>query len=485
MNEPLEQSALEVSRRYFLGQGAGVGLGAMALGLLEATRSQAAEKAPAIGLPDLPHRPPKAKNVIFLTQSGGPSQIELFDYKPNLMKWAGKELPESVRGGQRLTTMTANQKQLIMPSRTKFKRYGESGATLGEWLPYHGEVADELCFIKSMNTDQINHAPAMTKFLTGHQLPGRPSIGAWSSYGLGSENRNLPDYLVLISKMKRPSDQPLYDHYWGSGFLPSRYQGVKLRNAKEPVLYLRDPDGMPRPIRRGMLDGIAELNQMRLEQTGDPEIETRIRQYEMAWRMQSSIPELNDLSDEPESTFELYGPDSRRPGSYAANCVLARRLIERGVRFVQLFHPDWDHHSRLGSWCVARCRDTDQASAALVKDLKQRGLLDETLVIWGGEFGRGVAGQGKWDSPEGGRDHHPRCFTTWLAGGGVKPGMTYGMTDEFSYNVAENPVHVRDLHATVLHLLGIDHERFTYRHQGLDFKLTGVEPSRIVEEILV
>ncbi len=400
------------------------------------------------------------------------------------MEWAGKELPESVRQGQRLTTMTANQKQLIMPARTKFDRYGESGASLGEWLPYLSKVADDLCFVKSMVTDQINHAPAMTKFLTGHHLAGRPSLGAWTSYGLGSENRDMPDYLVLISQMKRPSDQPLYEHYWGSGFLPSRYQGVKLRNAKDPVLYLKDPAGMPREIRRSMLDGIAELNQKRLELTGDPEIETRISQYEMAWRMQSSVPEMTDLSDETESTFELYGPDSRRPGTYAANCIMARKLIERGVRFVQLIHPDWDHHSRLSSWCVARCRDTDQASAALVTDLKQRGLLDETLVLWGGEFGRSVAGQGKWDSPEGGRDHHPRCFTMWMAGGGTQPGLTYGATDEFSYNVAENPVHVRDLHATVLHLLGIDHARFTYRNQGLDFKLTGVEESRIVHEIL-
>ncbi|MBD3674035.1 MAG: DUF1501 domain-containing protein [Planctomycetaceae bacterium] len=473
-------AAESVSRRYFLGRCTGISLGAMSLGLLE----QEQLRADSVGLPDLPHFAPKAKRVIFLTQSGGPSQIELFDHKPGLRKWAGKELPESVRRGQRLTTMTAGKAQLIMPARTKFSRCGESGATIGEWMPHLQTVADDLCFIKSMETDQINHAPAMTKFLTGHQLPGRPSVGSWTSYGLGSSNRNLPDYLVLISKMKRPSDQPLYDHYWGSGFLPSKYQGVKLRNAKEPVLYLRDPDGMPREVRRGMLDGISDLNEIRLTKTGDPEIATRISQYEMAWRMQSSIPELNDLSDEPESTFELYGPDSRRAGTYAANCVQARRLIERGVRFVQLFHPDWDHHSRLSSWCTARCRDTDQASAALVKDLKQRGLLEDTLVIWGGEFGRGVAGQGKWDSPEGGRDHHPRCFTMWMAGGGVKPGMTYGKTDDFSYNVAENPVHVNDLHATILHLLGIDHERFTHRYQGLDFRLTGVEESRVVKEII-
>ena len=492
------EAAMQIARRSFLRRGAGVSLAAITLGLLEGSdraRGKVAHasggsganplgESPALGLPGLPHHAPRAKNVIFLTQSGGPSQIELFDHKPDLMQWAGKELPESVRQGQRLTTMTANQKQLVMPSRTSFGQYGQSGATIGEWLPHHAKVVDDLCFVKSMVTDEINHAPAMTKYLTGHPIPGRPSLGAWTSYGLGSENRDLPDYLVLISKMKRPSDQPLYDHYWGSGFLPSRYQGVKLRNAKDPVLYLRDPDGMPRELRRGMLDGLGELNEMRLAQTGDPEIETRIRQYEMAWRMQTSVPELTDLSDEPESTFELYGADSRRPGSYAANCILARRLIERGVRFVQLFHPDWDHHSRLSSWCVARCRDTDQASAALVTDLKQRGLLDETLVLWGGEFGRGVAGQGQWDSPEGGRDHHPRCFTMWMAGGGVQPGMTFGSTDEFSYNVAENPVHVRDLHATILHQLGVDHERFTHRFQGLDFKLTGVEAARVVKEIL-
>ena len=480
MNSHHDSFGIQQLRRCFLTQSTGLGLGSIALGLLNGVNACATTHERSI----FSHAA-KAKNVIFLTQSGGPSQIELFDQKDQLQRWAGKELPDSVRQGQRLTTMTANQKQLIMPPKTQFRKCGESGATIGHWLPEHRKVADDLCFIKSMTTDQINHAPAMTKFLTGHQIPGRPSIGSWASYGLGSENKNLPDYIVLISKMKRPSDQPLYDHYWGSGFLPSKYQGVKLRNAKEPVLYLRDPDGLPRSLRRQMLDGINQINSMRFNQTGDPEIETRIQQYEMAWRMQSSIPDLNDLSDESESTFEMYGSDSRRPGTYAANCILARRLIERGVRFVQLFHPDWDHHSRLSSWCTARCRDTDRASAALIKDLKQRGLLDETLVIWGGEFGRGVAGQGKWDSPEGGRDHHPRCFTVWMAGGGVRAGTTFGMTDDFSYNVAENPVHVRDLHATVLHLLGIDHERFTYRFQGLDFRLTGVEEARVVSPILL
>ena len=473
-----------VSRRYFLGKCTGVSVGAMAMGALEREHAAAAVASGGPSTAGLPHFAPRAKSVIFLTQSGGPSQIELFDQKPNLHRYAGTELPESVRQGQRLTTMTAKQKQLIKPAAVRFYRSKKSGATVGEWLPYTAGVADELCFIKSMRTDEINHAPAMTKMLTGNQIAGRPSIGAWASYGLGSENRNLPDYLVLISKMQRPSDQPLYDHYWGSGFLPSRYQGVKLRNAREPVLYLRDPDGFPRELRREMLTNLAELNQQRLRDTADPEIATRIQQYEMAFRMQSSVPDLTDLRDEPAETFELYGPDSRRPGSYAANCILARRLVERGVRFIQLFHPDWDHHSRLTSWCTARCRDTDQASAALVTDLKRRGLLDDTLVVWGGEFGRGVAGQGQWDSPEAGRDHHPRCFTMWMAGGGVKAGFTYGATDEFSYNVAENPVHVRDLHATIMHLLGIDHERFTYRFQGLDFRLTGVEPARVIKDLL-
>jgi hypothetical protein len=472
-------AALDVTRRHFLGSG----IGAAALSHVLARTTLSSESAETSLPSGLPRFPARAKRVIFLTQSGGPSQLELFDDKPGLMEWAGKELPDSVRQGQRLTTMTASQKQLVMPSRAKFRRCGDSGATVSEWLPHLSRVADELCFIKSMHTDQINHAPAMTQFLTGNQIPGRPSVGAWVSYGIGSENRNLPDYLVMISKMQRPSDQPLYDHYWGSGFLPSRYQGVKLRNAREPVLYLRDPEGVPRTLRRGMLDGLAELNQQHLSETGDPEIATRIRQYEMSYRMQTSVPELIDLSDETEATFQLYGPDSRRPGSYAANCILARRLAERDVRFIQLFHPDWDHHSRLPSWCTARCRDVDQPTAALITDLKQRGLLNDTLVIWGGEFGRGVAGQGEWDSTEAGRDHHPRCFTMWLAGGGVKPGLTYGATDDFSYNTAENPVHVRDLHATILHLLGIDHERLTHRFQGLDFRLTGVEPARVVSEI--
>jgi hypothetical protein len=483
--DPIHARALDLTRRYFLGQSSRVSLGAIALAFLQRTAVAASEpdRNEIGGLASLPHFPAKAKRVIFLTQSGGPSQIELFDEKPGLEKWAGIELPDSVRQGQRLTTMTANQKQLVMPARAKFLQHGRSGSSLGEWLPHLGSIVDDICIVKSMHTDQINHAPAMTFLLTGGQIPGRPSIGSWASYGLGSANRNLPDYLVLISKMQRPSDQPLYDHYWGSGFLPSRFQGVKLRNSREPVLYLKDPAGLPRELRREMLDGLAQLNEIRLKEAGDPEIATRIRQYEMAYRMQSSVPELTELSAEPESTFELYGPDSRRPGSYAANCILARRLAERGVRFIQLFHPDWDHHSRLSSWCTARCRDTDQPTAALIKDLKQRGMLEDTLVVWGGEFGRGVAGQGDWKSIEAGRDHHPRCFTMWMAGAGVRPGITYGATDDFSYNVAKNPVHVHDLQATLLHQLGIDHERLTYRFQGRDFRLTDVHGT-VVKDIL-
>ena len=476
-------SALQSTRRYFLGRAAGLSLGAMALDALTAPASAAREPQPATwGL--LPHAVPRAKRVIFLTQSGGPSQIELFDDKPGLVQREGTELPASVRGEQRLTGMTAGKKQIVMPSRCRFRRFGESGIAIGEWLPHIGSVVDELCFIKSMHTEYINHAPAMTFLLTGHQLPGRPSMGAWAGYGLGSENRDLPDYIVLVSKMQRPSDQPLYEYYWGSGFLPSRHQGVRFGSGPEPVMYLNNPGGMPRRVRRGMLDSLATLNRVRYHQAGDPEIETRIRQYEMAYRMQTSVPELTDLSDEPEHIFQLYGPESVRPGSYAANCILARRLAERGVRFIQLFHPDWDHHKKLTAWCMDRCRDTDQATAALIIDLRRRGLLDDTLVVWGGEFGRGVYGQGDFRSPDAGRDHHPRCYTMFLAGGGVKRGCSYGATDDFSYNVAENPVHVHDLQATVLHLLGMDHRRLTYRFQGLDMRLTGVEEHHAVTEIL-
>ncbi len=474
-----------LSRRALLGEAGGLLLGSLALGALRAREAAGQATAASAGeRAGLAHFAPRAKRVIFLTQSGGPSQLELFDPKPGLAALAGTELPESVRGGQRVTGMTAGQPQLVLPPKAGFQPRGECGMELSDWLPHLGAIADDLCLVRSMTTDQINHAPAMTRFLTGHQLPGRPSLGSWVSYGLGSENRDLPDYVALLSKMKRGSDQPLYDHYWGNGFLPSVHQGVKLRAAQEPVLYLQDPKGVSREVRRRQLDGLAELNRIHQAETGDPETLTRIEQYELAYRMQTSVPELTDLRGEPDATFELYGPESRRPGTYASNCILARRMAERGVRFVQLFHPDWDHHSRLTSWCTQRCRDTDQPSAALITDLKQRGLLNDTLVVWGGEFGRSPAGQGDWQSLEAGRDHHPRCFSLFLAGAGIKAGTVYGVTDDFGFNVVEDPVHVRDLHATILHLFGIDHARFTFRSQGLDMRLTGVEKARVVKALL-
>ena len=462
------------SRRDFLGLAARAGAGIGVAGAGSPLSARGLQQLLGGRGPAAPHFAPRVKRVIFLTQSGGPSQIELFDHKPGLQRWEGTELPDSIRKGQRLTTMTSKQKQLVMACKTRFHRYGQSGATVGEWLPHIGSIADDLCFIKSMYTEPINHAPAMTFMLSGHQLPGRPSMGAWASYGLGSPNADLPDYVVLVSKMERPSDQPLYEYYWGAGFLPSRYQGVRFRSGSEPVLYLNDPPGLPRSVRRRMLDTLGDLNQIQHASTGDPEVRTRIQQYELAYRMQTSIPELAELAQEPEYIFDEYGPDSRRPGTYAANCILARRLAERGVRFIQLFHPDWDHHRKLTAWCPARCRDTDQPTAALITDLKRRGLLDDTLVIWGGEFGRGVAGQGNYRSREAGRDHHPCCFTLFMAGGGVRAGTSYGETDEFSFNVARDPVHVHDLQATVLHLLGLDHKRLTYRYQGRDFRLTDV-----------
>jgi hypothetical protein len=470
----LHQQLNHINRRNLLSQAAGFGFGSIALnGLMASENSK----------PHMAQSTPKAKRVIYLTQSGGPSQHELFDYKPELSKWEGKVIPESIRKGQRVTGMTKKQKQIAMGARTKFNRYSSCDIKMGEWIPHIGSIADELCLINSMKSDQINHAPAMTRMLTGHQLPGRPSMGAWSSYGLGSMNNNFPDYVALVSKMERPSDQPLYEYYWGSGFLPSQYQGVKLRSAKEPVLYLNDPKGMPKAQRRSMLDSLKSMNQEHYEKTHDSETLTRIKQYEMAYRMQSSVPDLTDLSDEPDHVFELYGPDSRRPGSYAANCILARRMIERDVRFIQLFHPDWDHHSRLASWCAARCRDTDQPTAALIKDLKQRGLLDDTLVIWGGEFGRSPVGQGDFKTPEAGRDHHPAAFSMFMAGAGLKKGFRYGETDEMGFHVVKDPVHTHDFQATVLHALGIDHNRLSYRYQGLDMKLTGVAETKVVHEL--
>jgi hypothetical protein len=471
MTRSLREEALHLTRRRFFGRTAS-GLGVAALASLLNQSAASSERETALGLP---HFKPNAKRVIYLFQSGAPSQLDLFDYKPQLDKRRGTELPDSIRMGQRLTGMTATQASFpVAPSKFRFARHGTSGAWLSELLPHTAQVLDELCLIKSMFTEAINHDPAVTFFQTGAQLAGRPSIGAWLAYGLGSDNKDLPAFVVMISEGYNKADQPLYDRLWGSGFLPSRYQGVKLRSVGDPVLHLSNPDGLDRATRRRMLDDLARLNQLKLEETGDPEIATRIAQYELAFRMQSSVPELTDVSKEPQHIFDLYGPNSRTPGTFAANCLLARRLAERGVRFIQLFHRGWDQHVNLPTMISGQCRDTDQASAALIADLKRRGMLDDTLVIWGGEFGRTVYCQGTLTAEDYGRDHHPRCFTIWMAGGGIKAGMTYGETDDFSYNIVRDPVHVHDLNATILHCLGIDHTRLTFQYQGRHHRLTDV-----------
>jgi len=435
--------------------------------------------------PALPatHFAPKARRIIYLFQSGGPAQMDLFDYKPLLRKYHNTDLPDSVRGGQRLTGMTAAQDRFpVAASGFEFAQHGESGAWVSELLPHTAKIVDKIAIIRSMHTEPINHDPAITFLQTGHQLAGRHSLGAWLAYGLGSENENLPAYVVMTSYGKSKG-QPLYSRLWGSGFLPTRYQGIRFRSGADPVLYLSNPEGVTRDDRRGFLDDLSELNRLRYQSFGDPEIETRIAQYEMAFRMQSSVPELTDFSDEPEETFELYGDDSRKPGTYAANCLLARRLAERGVRAIQLFHRGWDHHNNLPTRLSEQCRDTDQASAALVLDLERRGLLEDTIVVWGGEFGRTVYCQGTLTEENYGRDHHPACFTMWAAGGGIKPGVVHGETDDYSYNVVKDPVDVHDLHATVLQSLGIDHKRLTFKFQGRDFRLTDVH-GRIVDDIL-
>ena len=471
------------TRRQFFGD-AGLGLGAAALATLLGEGALAADGGNG-AIPGLPHFAPRAKRVIYLMQGGAPSHVDLFDFKPELEKRRNEELPESVHRGQRLTTMTAGQKNRpILPGIAGFKQYGDSGATVCDFLPHTASIADDLCFVKSMHTEAINHAPAVTFFLTGAEQPGRPSLGAWLSYGLGSLNENLPTFVVLTSRDREAScGQLFFEHYWGSGFLPSKYQGVKLRSEGDPVLYLSNPAGMDAAVRRGMLDDLAKLNQLKLEESGDPEIATRISQYEMAFRMQTSVPELADVSTEPKHVLDLYGPDVLRPGSFARNCLMARRFAERGVRFIQLFHAGWDQHQNLPTQLKIQCNDTDQPSAALVKDLKQRGLLDDTLVIWGGEFGRTVFSQGDPRAKQYGRDHHPRCFTVWMAGGGIKPGITHGATDDFCYNVAKDPVHVHDFQATILHLLGIDHTLLTFKHQGRRFRLTDVH-GEVVRPIL-
>jgi hypothetical protein len=477
--DPTAERRLLWTRRQLFGR-AGVGVGAAALAWLleaDAARGQA--------LPGLPHFRPRAKRVISLFQSGAPSQLDLFDPKPGLARLRGAELPDSVRRGQRLTGMTSRQSSFpVAPSRFRFARHGQSGTDVSELLPYTSGVVDDLCVIRSVHTEAINHDPAITFAQTGAQLAGRPSLGAWLAYGLGTDNQDLPAFVVLVSKGSgNPADQPLYDRLWGSGFLPTKYQGVKFRSTGEPVLYLSNPAGVDAGTRRRMLDDLARLNRRHLDATGDPEVATRISQYELAYRMQTSVPELTDVSDEPDHVLDLYGPESRRPGTFAANCLLARRLAERGVRFVQLYHRGWDQHTNLPRQIAGQCRDTDQAAAALITDLKRRGLLDETLVVWGGEFGRTVYCQGPLTADDYGRDHHPRCFTVWLAGGGIKGGVTFGETDEFSYNVVRDPVHVHDLHATMLHCLGLDHTRLTFRAQGRDHRLTDVG-GRVVAAVL-
>ncbi|NCX97061.1 MAG: DUF1501 domain-containing protein [Planctomycetia bacterium] len=484
MNPASHQHILGVqdalNRRVFLGRSAGA-LGATALASLLAPAAGAAAGR------SFPTFPAKAKRIIYLFQSGAPSQMDLFDPKPEMEKQRGENLPESIRQGQRLTTMTSGQAKFpVAPSIFTFAQHGQSGMWFSELVPNIARHADRWCMIRSMVTEQINHDPAITFFQTGHQLAGRPSIGSWVSYGLGSDNADLPAYIVLTSfGSGRKDDQPLYDRLWGAGFLPTEHQGVRFRNTGDPVLYLADPPGIARDRRRATLDRIAALNAGRSGLVGDPDIAARTAQYEMAFRMQASVPEIVDFSDEPKHVLESYGPDIARPGSYAFNCLLARRLSERGVRFVQLFHMGWDHHGGLPGAIKGQCRDTDQATAALLDDLQQRGLLDETLVVWGGEFGRTIYSQGALTATNYGRDHHPRCFTMLMAGAGVKGGLTWGTTDDYSYNIVtpEQKVHVHDLNATILHLMGIDHLRLTFPYQGRDFRLTDVH-GEVVKGIL-
>ncbi|NJL76571.1 MAG: DUF1501 domain-containing protein [Saprospiraceae bacterium] len=480
------------SRRDFLAKSA-LGLGAVALATLmqpwqSLANQQASNAATAQALGSdtrlgLPHFTPRIKRVIYLFQSGGPSQMDLFDHKPELLKYQGQDLPTSIRGMQRQTGMSAGQKIFpVVPSPYAFRQRGQSGQWMSDMLPYTAQVADELTIVRSMFTDAINHDPAATFIQTGSQQPGRPSIGSWVSYGLGSENENLPNFIVLLSR-NTGSGQPLYDRLWGNGFLASHHQGVKFRAGKDPVLYLDNPEGISHEDRRRQLDYLKALQTVQQTEIKDPEIEAKIAQYEMAFRMQASVPEALDVRQEPNYIHDLYGPDSRKPGTFAANCLLARRLAERDVRFIQLYHQDWDHHGGLPQAMPDVCRATDQASAALVQDLKQRGMLEDTLVIWGGEFGRTTYSQGKVTAETFGRDHHPGCFTIWMAGGGLKKGFTYGRTDDFCFNVAENGVHVHDFQATLLHLLGLDHEKLTYKYQGRRFRLTDVH-GKVVKDLL-
>jgi hypothetical protein len=489
--DPRQEHALLETRRYFLGRCA-AGIGTMGLASLLNPKLFAAAPAPvpppgqSFGvLPALHHRA-TAKRVIWLFMADAPSQIDLFDYKPKMHDFFDKELPDSVRMGQRLTTMTSGQTRFpVAPSLFKFQRHGKEGVWLSELLPHHSKIVDDITIVRTLHTEAINHDPAITFIQTGSELPGRPSGGAWVSYGIGSPNQNLPAYVVLHSSWSsKGGTQALFSRLWGSGFLPTKHQGVALRSQGDPVLYLSDPPGVPKDVRRRMLDGLATLNQQHYEAQGDPEINTRIAQYEMAYRMQTSVPELIDIRGESQQVLELYGADVHKPGTFASNCLLARRLAERGVRFIQVFIRGWDHHNNLPENIRLMAKDIDHACAGLIQDLKQRGLLDDTLVVWGGEFGRTVYSQGTLTKTNYGRDHHPRCFTVWMAGGGVKRGLSYGQTDDFSYNIVEKPVHVHDLNATILHCLGIDHTKLTYRFQGRDFRLTDVH-GQVVKDILV
>lgn len=473
-----EENNLLQNRRRFL-KNAGMGIGASAFASLIPQANAAASKGP--------HHKPKAKRVIFLFMAGAPSQLDMYDYKPDLHKLFKQPLPKSVSNGQRVTAMTKGKAQLIAPSKFKFNQHGKSGIWLTENLPHLGKMVDDMSFIYSMNTNAINHDPAKTSFCTGTEIPGKASMGAWLSYGLGSMNKDLPDFVVMPSAFwsGKPNVQALYSRLWGSGFLPSKHQGVALQAAGDPVLFLSNPNGVDSAVRRRMLNAVGKLNEKHRAEIGDPEIATTIAQQELAFRMQSSVPELTDVTKEPKSVTDLYGPEVHKQGSFARNCLLARRMVERGVRFIQLFHRGWDHHVNLPENITGQCRDIDQPAAALIQDLKNRGLLEDTLIVCAGEFGRTVYGQGGLTKDNYGRDHHPRCFTAWLAGGGIKGGTTYGKTDDFCYNVAENPVSVADLHATMLHQLGIDHHKLTFPFQGLDQKLTGVEPCKVIKDILV
>lgn len=481
MEKEVLEHGLNFNRRRFLTR-LGMGIGGAALGSLlipDLFNSDDVEEAIVSGLP---HFAPKAKRIIYLFQNGAPSQLDLFDHKPKLQEMQGQDLPESVRQGQRLTGMTANQDKFPLAGTVfKFDQYGQSGAWMSELLPYTSRIVDDLCIVKSLYTEAINHDPALTFFQTGAQVGNRPSMGAWLSYGLGSENKNLPAFCVLLSRGKG-NGQGVYSKLWTNGFLDSVHQGVQFSDGENPVLYLNDPEGMDKAERRKMLDKLAALNEEGYDAAGDPDIKAKVQQYEMAYRMQTAVPEVTDLSKEPESVIKLYGPECLLPGTYAANCLLARKLSENGVRFVQLYHQGWDGHNNLPGELKGQCKDTDQPSAALITDLKQRGLLDETLVIWGGEFGRTNYCQGALTADNYGRDHHPRCFTMWMAGGGVKPGV-YGETDEFGYNIVSNPVHVHDFHATALHLMGLDHERLVFKHLGRRYRLTDVA-GKIVTDLI-